>query len=104
VDDHQRQLALQPIERIRVVDDRRGADDDRGEAIRFALKLARPGDIVLACGKGHEQSMCFGAKEFLWDDRTAIRAALSEFLGMDGSKMPYLPTQDMEEKEWLILK
>ena len=33
---------------------------DRGEAIRFALQLARPGDIVLSCGKGHEQSMCFG--------------------------------------------
>jgi len=76
---------------------------DRGEAIRFALKLARPGDIVLSCGKGHEQSMCFGAKEFLWDDRIAMRAALSEFLGVDGSKMPYLPTQDMEEKEWLKL-
>jgi UDP-N-acetylmuramoyl-L-alanyl-D-glutamate--2,6-diaminopimelate ligase len=77
---------------------------DRGAAIRFALKMARPGDIVLACGKGHEQSMCFGAKEFLWDDRMAMRAALREYLGVDGSKMPYLPTQDMEEKEWLILK
>jgi UDP-N-acetylmuramoyl-L-alanyl-D-glutamate--2,6-diaminopimelate ligase len=74
---------------------------DRGEAIRFALTLARPGDIVLACGKGHEQSMCFGAKEFLWDDRTALRAALSEYLGIDGPKMPYLPTQDTEENEWL---
>ncbi|HKI54680.1 MAG TPA: UDP-N-acetylmuramoyl-L-alanyl-D-glutamate--2,6-diaminopimelate ligase, partial [Anaerolineales bacterium] len=49
---------------------------DRGEAIRFALTLARPGDIVLACGKGHEQSMCFGEREHLWDDRTAMRAAL----------------------------
>jgi len=77
---------------------------DRGEAIRFALKLARPGDIVLSCGKGHEQSMCFGAREFLWDDRTAMRAALSEYLGVEGPKMPYLPTQDMKEKEWLLLK
>ena len=74
---------------------------DRGEAIHFALKLARPGDIVLSCGKGHEQSMCFGTREFLWDDRTAMRAALSELLGIDGPKMPYLPTQDTEEKEWL---
>jgi UDP-N-acetylmuramoyl-L-alanyl-D-glutamate--2,6-diaminopimelate ligase len=74
---------------------------DRGEAIRFALKLARPGDIVLSCGKGHEQSMCFGTKEFLWDDRTAMRAALSEYLGIDGPQMPYLPTQDTNEKEWL---
>ena len=46
---------------------------DRGDAIRFALTLARPGDIVLSCGKGHEQSMCFGATEYLWDDRVAMR-------------------------------
>ncbi len=74
---------------------------DRGEAIRFALRLARPGDIVLSCGKGHEQSMCFGAREFLWDDRTAMRAALGELLGVEGPKMPYLPTQDTPEEEWL---
>lgn len=77
---------------------------DRGEAIRFALKLARPGDIVLSCGKGHEQSMCFGAREHLWDDRTAMRAALADHLGIDGPEMPYLPTQDTEEKEWLTWK
>jgi UDP-N-acetylmuramoyl-L-alanyl-D-glutamate--2,6-diaminopimelate ligase len=77
---------------------------DRGEAIRFALKLARPGDIVLACGKGHEQSMCFGTREFPWDDRTAMRAALSELLGVEGPQMPYLPTQDTKEEEWLTWK
>jgi UDP-N-acetylmuramoyl-L-alanyl-D-glutamate--2,6-diaminopimelate ligase len=77
---------------------------DRGEAIRFALRLAREGDIVLACGKGHEQSMCFGAREHLWDDRTAMRAALSELLGVNGPKMPYLPTQDTQEEEWLTWK
>jgi UDP-N-acetylmuramoyl-L-alanyl-D-glutamate--2,6-diaminopimelate ligase len=74
---------------------------DRGEAIKFALQLARPGDIVLACGKGHEQSMCFGVREHLWDDRTAMRAALAEYLGIDGPEMPYLPTQDTREDEWL---
>ena len=75
---------------------------DRGEAIRFALRLAREDDIVLHCGKGHEQSMCFGTREHLWDDRTAMRAALSELLGVEGPKMPYLPTQDTPEEEWLI--
>ena len=74
---------------------------DRGEAIRFAVRLARPGDIVLACGKGHEQSMCFGKVEHPWDDRTAMRAALSELLGKPGPRMPYLPTQDSAEAEWL---
>lgn len=77
---------------------------DRGDAIRFALSLAQAGDIVISCGKGHEQSMCFGAREHLWDDRTAMRAALSELLNVDGPKMPYLPTQDTNEEEWLTWK
>ncbi len=65
---------------------------DRGEAIRFALSLAEPGDVVMACGKGHEQSMCFGTIEYPWDDRTAMKAALSELLGIRGPQMPELPT------------
>lgn len=65
---------------------------DRGEALRLACRLARPGDIVLACGKGHEQSMCFGTMEHAWDDRTALRAALAELLGVPGPEMPRLPT------------
>lgn len=74
---------------------------DRGEAIKFALRLAKPGDIVLSCGKGHEQSMCFGKTEYPWDDRTAMRAALSEFLGLEGPRIPYLPSRDKKEVEWL---
>jgi UDP-N-acetylmuramoyl-L-alanyl-D-glutamate--2,6-diaminopimelate ligase len=66
---------------------------DRGEAIRLGVRLARPGDIVVACGKGHEQSMCFGTTEYPWDDRIAMCAALSELLGITGPQMPYLPTQ-----------
>jgi UDP-N-acetylmuramoyl-L-alanyl-D-glutamate--2,6-diaminopimelate ligase len=67
---------------------------DRGEAIRRAVQMAQPGDIVMACGKGHEQSMCFGKIEFPWDDRIAVRAALSEWMGRTGPLMPYLPTQE----------
>ncbi len=70
---------------------------DRGDAIRFAISLARPGDVVIACGKGHEQSMCFGETEYAWDDRTAMRAALSQQLGVPGPQMPYLPTQDEKQ-------
>lgn len=65
---------------------------DRREAIRFAFSLAEPGDLVIACGKGHEQSMCFGEIEYPWDDRVATRAALAEYLGVPGPKMPFLPT------------
>jgi UDP-N-acetylmuramoyl-L-alanyl-D-glutamate--2,6-diaminopimelate ligase len=77
---------------------------DRGAAIRFAVSLARPEDLVVACGKGHEQSMCFGYQEHPWDDRTAMRAALSERLGVPGPPMPYLPTRDKAEKDWIQSK
>jgi UDP-N-acetylmuramoyl-L-alanyl-D-glutamate--2,6-diaminopimelate ligase len=70
---------------------------DRGDAIRFGVQLAEKGDIVIACGKGHEQSMCFGAVEYPWDDRTALRAALAELMGTDSPKMPYLPTSGEKE-------
>ena len=69
---------------------------DRGAAIRKAIELAEQGDVVVAFGKGHEQSMCFGETEFAWDDRTAMKAALADFLEIDGEMMPYLPTQDEE--------
>ena len=65
---------------------------DRGDALRRAVELARPGDLVIACGKGHEQSMCFGETEYPWDERVAMRAALSEHLGIPGPDMPELPT------------
>lgn len=65
---------------------------DRRDAIRMAVNLARPGDLVIACGKGHEQSMCFGEVEYPWDDRTAMLAALCERYGVPGPAMPELPT------------
>ena len=67
-------------------------EPDRGEAIRLALRMAGPDDLVAVFGKGHEQSMCFGEVEYPWDDRTAMRAALSELLGKEGPHMPQLPT------------
>jgi len=67
---------------------------DRGEAIKIAVELADEDDLVIICGKGHEQSMCFGETEFLWDDRIAIRSALSSLLNIEGPEMQYLPTQD----------
>jgi UDP-N-acetylmuramoyl-L-alanyl-D-glutamate--2,6-diaminopimelate ligase len=65
---------------------------DRGAAISFALLQAKPGDLVMVCGKGHEQSMCFDETEYPWDDRVAMRAALAELLGTQGPAMPKLPT------------
>lgn len=61
---------------------------DRGVAILHAVELVRPGDVVLACGKGHEQSMCFGTTEYPWDDREAMRLALH------GKTLSTLPTSE----------
>ena len=48
---------------------------DRGEAISFAMnELAKPGDIVVVFGKGHEKSMCYGHVEYLWNDKEAVLA------------------------------
>jgi UDP-N-acetylmuramoyl-L-alanyl-D-glutamate--2,6-diaminopimelate ligase len=49
---------------------------DRAEAIQLAVDVARPGDLVIACGKGHEQSMCYGTQETPWSEHAAMRAAL----------------------------
>lgn len=59
---------------------------DRGEAIYRACQMAGSGDLVIVCGKGHEQSMCFGTVEYPWDDREALRAALR------GAPLRRLPT------------
>ena len=72
---------------------------DRGQALVAALRMAGKGDLVIACGKGHEQSMCFGTTEYAWDDRTAMRAALAELMGVEGPEMPHLPTALSAKKE-----
>ncbi len=64
---------------------------DRREAIRKGIFLASQGDLLVICGKGHEQSMCFGTTEYAWDDRTALRAALAEIDGASGPDMSFLP-------------
>lgn len=71
---------------------------DRGRALLKACQLAKAGDIVLACGKGHEQSMCFGTIEHPWDDRNALSSALKgkPLLTLPSAQQPY----DINE-QWL---
>jgi UDP-N-acetylmuramoyl-L-alanyl-D-glutamate--2,6-diaminopimelate ligase len=65
---------------------------DRGRAIYRALSMAGDDDLVLICGKGHEQSMCFGLTEYAWDDREATRTALRAFLRSEPMPDLGLPT------------
>jgi UDP-N-acetylmuramoyl-L-alanyl-D-glutamate--2,6-diaminopimelate ligase len=51
---------------------------DRREAIRMAIRLAQPSDIVLIAGKGHEDYQVIGKKRFPFDDRIEAKKALEE--------------------------
>jgi UDP-N-acetylmuramoyl-L-alanyl-D-glutamate--2,6-diaminopimelate ligase len=58
---------------------------DRQRAITHAVEQAHAGDVVVVCGKGHEQSMCFGRIEYPWRDQDALRWALARLQGMHGA-------------------
>lgn len=66
---------------------------DRQLAIMEAVRHAKPGDVVIVCGKGHEQSMCFGTHEHPWRDQDALAWALDRLLGAAQPEPPFvLPT------------
>ena len=50
---------------------------DRAEAIRTAVMLARPGDVILVAGKGHETYQIIGDVKHHFDDREEVRKAFA---------------------------
>jgi UDP-N-acetylmuramoyl-L-alanyl-D-glutamate--2,6-diaminopimelate ligase len=56
-------------------------DPDRRSAIRRAVGLAGPGDVVVIAGKGHEQGQEIGGVVHPFDDREVARAAIREAAG-----------------------
>ena len=54
---------------------------DRRLAIREAVRQARPGDVVMILGKGHESGQEFADKTLPFDDRQVAREALEEAAG-----------------------
>ena len=59
---------------------------DRREAIERGIREARPGDLVLIAGKGHEKYQVIGDKTLAFDDVEVARAALGR--RRSGSKVP----------------
>ena len=51
---------------------------DRREAITSAFGEARPGDVVVLCGKGHERSIEMADGAFPWDEAAQAREALAD--------------------------
>jgi len=52
-------------------------EPDRERAIEMALDQARPGDIVLLAGKGHETVQILRDRTIDFDDREVARRILS---------------------------
>ena len=51
---------------------------NRQEAIDKALAVVKKGDIIVLTGKGHEQSLCRGTKEYPWDDKKAVLESIKK--------------------------
>jgi UDP-N-acetylmuramoyl-L-alanyl-D-glutamate--2,6-diaminopimelate ligase len=54
------------------------AISDRAEAIRYAVTHARPGDLVLLSGKGHEDYQLIGYEKIPFSERALLLAAAEE--------------------------
>lgn len=57
---------------------------DRRRAIEAAIDEARPGDMVLIAGKGHEDYQIVGGQRFHFDDREVVREAIQKRLAGRG--------------------
>ncbi|HEX5366024.1 MAG TPA: UDP-N-acetylmuramoyl-L-alanyl-D-glutamate--2,6-diaminopimelate ligase, partial [Acidimicrobiales bacterium] len=55
-------------------------EPDRRAAIGLAIQEARPGDVVLVAGKGHETTQAVGDLTVAFDDRVVARQALAATL------------------------
>ncbi|MFA4826862.1 MAG: UDP-N-acetylmuramoyl-L-alanyl-D-glutamate--2,6-diaminopimelate ligase [Candidatus Shapirobacteria bacterium] len=49
---------------------------NRQDAFNLAIKLAKPLDTVIACGKGHETTILHGKTEYPWSEAEAFRTAI----------------------------
>jgi UDP-N-acetylmuramoyl-L-alanyl-D-glutamate--2,6-diaminopimelate ligase len=68
------------IEEFRKIHPARGpyqVEADRKKAIEKAIQIAKPGDLVLIAGKGHEDYQIIGTQKVHFDDREVAAQALS---------------------------
>jgi UDP-N-acetylmuramoyl-L-alanyl-D-glutamate--2,6-diaminopimelate ligase len=53
-------------------------EPDRARAIEFALSEAKPGDVVLIAGKGHEDYQILGREKIHFSDREVAQRAIDK--------------------------
>ncbi|MDE3085718.1 MAG: UDP-N-acetylmuramoyl-L-alanyl-D-glutamate--2,6-diaminopimelate ligase [Acidobacteriota bacterium] len=61
-------------------------EPDRRLAIALAVARARPGDVVLVAGKGHEQWIDIGGRRVPFEDRTELARAWGQTAGGEGAR------------------
>ena len=49
--------------------------NNRQDAFNLAVKIAQKGDVIIACGKGHETSLLHGKTDYPWSESEAFRTA-----------------------------
>ncbi len=54
-------------------------EPDRAEAIRLAVRMARPGDILLLAGKGHEDYQLIGTRHVPFSEIRILREAIESY-------------------------
>ena len=52
--------------------------ENRIDAIKYAMKIAQPNDIIVLAGKGHETYQILGQKTIHLDEREVIKDVLEE--------------------------
>ena len=52
---------------------------DRKEAIRTAVALAKPGDIILLAGKGHEKYQEIDGVKYPFDDKEILNETFQSY-------------------------
>jgi UDP-N-acetylmuramoyl-L-alanyl-D-glutamate--2,6-diaminopimelate ligase len=57
-------------------------ESDRRAAINHAVLNAKPGDVVLIAGKGHENYQILGLDRLAFSDQTEARLALDQRLSL----------------------
>ncbi len=54
---------------------------DRAQAIRAAVAMLMPGDVLVVAGKGHETGQIIGDRTYPFSDQDVVRTAIAEIAG-----------------------
>lgn len=52
--------------------------ENRREAIRYAMQMGQPGDVIVLAGKGHETYQDIGGQKHPFDEKVVVREILAE--------------------------